>query len=77
MSQTISLSKPVFEELIHRIRRLESVVFGGEKKQFPDEYVKLSPRAKKRYQRMEEDFKKGKNFYVAENVNKLIEELNS
>lgn len=60
--------------MLDRIGRLESAVF-GKKEQFPAEYVKLSPRAKKRYKKMEEDFKKGKNFYVAESMEDLLKEL--
>lgn len=67
MTQIISLPQPVFEELVSRIRRLESVVFGKKKEQFPAEYVRLSPRAKKRYQKMDKDIIKGKNIYSFDN----------
>lgn len=67
MTQIISLPQPVFEELVGRIRRLESAVFGKKKEQFPAEYVKLSLCAKKRYQKIDEDIKKGKNIYSFNN----------
>ncbi len=74
MSQTITLPKTAFENLLDRIGRLESAVF-GKKEQFPAEYVKLTPRAKKRYKKMEEDFKKGRNFYVAESTEEFFKQL--
>lgn len=63
MNQTITIPKTVFQNLIERINKLESAVFGKKKEQFPDEYVVLSERAKKRYKKMDEDFKKGRNVY--------------
>jgi hypothetical protein len=63
MSQTITLPKSVFEELIERLNRLEAAVF-GKKEKIKEEYVKLSPKAKRRYKKMEEDIKKGKNIYT-------------
>ena len=77
MSQTITIPKTIFAELINRLNRLEAAVFGKKKGQFPVEYVVLSERAKKRYKRMGEDFKKGRNFYVADNVEGLLKELKS
>lgn len=38
--------------------------------------VRLSPAAAKRYDKMDEDFRKGKNIFVAENVDDLMEQLN-
>ncbi len=67
MVQTITLPKTVIENLLNRINRLESAVFGEKKGQFPSEYVKLSPKAKSRYKKMEEDFKKGRNVYRFDN----------
>jgi len=63
MSQTITIPKSVFEDLIERLNRLEAVVF-GKKQEIKEEYVKLSPAAKKRYKKMEEDIKKGRNIYT-------------
>lgn len=39
------------------------------------EPIKLSPEAKKRYKRMEEDFEKGKNIRTAHGVNELMHQL--
>ena len=77
MSQTVSIPKTVFENLVERINKLEAVVFGKKKEKFPDEYVVLSKRAEKRYKKMDEAFKKGRNFYVADDVNTLLKELKS
>lgn len=41
------------------------------------EFIKLSPAAKKRYARMTEDFKKGRNIYHAKDVDDLLRQLNS
>lgn len=38
--------------------------------------VRLSPAAAKRYDKMDEDYKKGENIFVAENVNDLMDQLN-
>lgn len=46
----------------------------GIKEQFPP--VQLSARAIKRYDRMTEDYEKGKNIFVAENVQDLMDQLN-
>ena len=43
----------------------------------PAEYIKLSPAAKKRYAKMTEDFKKGRNIYQAKDVDDLLRQLNS
>ncbi len=64
MNQTISLPKSVFEEFVTRLNRLETIVFGKSQSQKTDEYVKLSPAAKRRYKKMDEDFKNGKNIYT-------------
>jgi hypothetical protein len=74
MSQTITLPKSVFEELIERITRLEAAVF-GKKEKIKEEYVKLSPAAKKRYKKMEEDIKKGKNIYIATSTEDFFKQL--
>jgi len=42
--------------------------------QFPP--VQLSKKAIKRYNKMDEDYKKGKNIYVAESVDDLMDQLN-
>lgn len=42
--------------------------------QFPP--VQLSPKAIKRYDKMTEDFKKGRNIFIAENVDDLMDQLN-
>ncbi len=64
MNQTISLPKSVFEELVTRLNRLETIVFGKKQSQGTDEYIKLSPAAKRRYKKMDEDIKNGKNIYT-------------
>ena len=64
MNQTISLPKSVFEELVTRLNRLETIVFGKKQSQVADEYIKLSPAAKRRYQKIDEDIKNGKNIYT-------------
>lgn len=40
-----------------------------------EKVVRLSPEAEARYTKMEEDFKKGKNFYTANSVDELMEDL--
>lgn len=67
MNQIISLPKTIFEQLIERINRLEKAVF-GKKKQRKAEYVSLSIKAKKRYKKIEEDLKIGKNIYSFDNA---------
>ena len=42
---------------------------------FEEEAVQLSPRAIKRYSKISEDFKKGKNVHTAKNVDDLIKQL--
>jgi hypothetical protein len=74
MSQTITLPKSVFEELIERLNRLEAAVF-GKKEKIKEEYVKLSPKAKRRYKKMEEDIKKGKNIYIAISTEDFFKQL--
>lgn len=64
MNQTISLPKSVFEELVTRLNRLEAIVFGKKHSQVTDEDIKLSSAAKKRYKKMDEDIKNGKNIYA-------------
>lgn len=64
MNQTISLPKSAFEELVIRLNRLETIVFGKKQSQVTDEYIKLSPAAKRRYKKMDEDIKNGKNIYA-------------
>lgn len=75
MNQSITLPKTVFEELVGRIKRLESVVFAKNQKQFPDEKVILSQRAKRRYKKMDEDFKKGRNITVAYSTKEFFKQL--
>lgn len=43
---------------------------------FEEEVIQLSPRAIKRYNKISEDFKKGKNVYTASSVNELMKHLN-
>lgn len=43
----------------------------------PAEYIKLSPTAKKRYVKMAEDFRLGRNVYQAKDVDNLLRQLNS
>ena len=42
---------------------------------FEEEAIKLSPKAIKRYKRMSEDFKKGRNIYTAKSVDDLMNQL--
>jgi len=74
MSQTITISKSVFEELIERINPLEAVVF-GKKEKVKEEYVKLLPTVKRRYKKMEEDIKKGRNIYIAKSTEEFFKQL--
>lgn len=74
MSQTITIPKSVFKELIERLTCLEAVVF-GKKQEIKEEYVKLSPAAKKRYKKMEEDIKKGRNIYIAKSTEDFFKQL--
>lgn len=64
MNQTISLPKSVLEELVTRLNRLETIIFGKQQSQTADEFIKLSPAAKKRYKNIDEDIKNGKNIYA-------------
>ncbi len=64
MNQTISLPASALEELLNRIGRLESIVFGKKTIDKFEEKIVLSERAKKRYKKMDEDLKQGKNIYV-------------
>ena len=64
MNQTISLPASVLEELLNRIGRLESIVFGKKTMDKFEEKIVLSERAKKRYKKMDEDLKQGKNIYA-------------
>ncbi len=43
----------------------------------PSEYIKLSPKAKKRYAKMTEDFRKGKNIKSFDSMEDLIKDLHS
>ena len=63
MSQTISLPKTVFENLVERLNRLEAAVF-SKKATTIDEKIALTPTAKRRYKKMEKDIKQGKNIYA-------------
>lgn len=40
-----------------------------------EEAIILSPKAEKRYAKIDEDFKKGKNIYRAKNINHLMKRL--
>ncbi|KKQ25970.1 MAG: hypothetical protein US40_C0004G0005 [Candidatus Roizmanbacteria bacterium GW2011_GWC2_37_13] len=64
MNRIISLPKSVFEELVTRLNRLETIVFGKSQSKTTEEYIKLSPAAKKRYKKIDEDIKNGKNIYA-------------
>ncbi len=57
---------------LHKLARREIKVQLQE--QFPP--VQLSKKAIKRYNKMDEDFEKGKNIYVAESVDDLMDQLN-
>lgn len=43
----------------------------------PPEYIKLSPAAKKRYKKMEEDIKHGRNVYYAKDADDFLKQLRS
>ena len=64
MNQTISLPKSVFEELVTRLNRLETIVFGKNKVKGRMNTSNSSPAAKRRYKKMDEDIKNGKNIYT-------------
>ncbi len=59
--------------------RVVAVKFATQKLDFSlkeaEPVIKLSKRAEKRYAKMEEDFKKGKNFHTFNNVNDLMKYL--
>lgn len=42
-----------------------------------EEVVQLSPKAEKRYLKMEEDFRRGRNIYTAKSVEDLMKQLNA
>ena len=75
MNQTISLPKSVFEELVTRINRLEVIVLGKKQSKTADEYIKLSSTAKRRYKKMDEDIKNGKNIYAFNDENSALKFL--
>ncbi|MBI5123328.1 hypothetical protein HZA75_05725 [Candidatus Roizmanbacteria bacterium] len=75
MNQTISLPESVFEELVTRLNRLETIVFGKKQSQTADEYIKLSPAAKRRYKKIDEDIKNGKNIYAFNDENSALKFL--
>ena len=41
------------------------------------ERVNLSPHVKKRYAKMEQDFKSGRNIYIAKSIDEMIRQLES
>lgn len=43
----------------------------------PSEYIRLSPKAKKRYAKMTDDFRTGKNIKSFDNVKDLIKDLHA
>lgn len=57
---------------LHKLAREEVQVKIQE--QFPP--VQLSPKAIKRYDKMTEDYKKGKNIFVAKDIEDLMDQLN-
>ena len=75
MNQTIAVPKSVFQNLVERINKLESVVLGKKKGRFPAEYVVVSEKAKKRYKKMDEDFKKGRNFKSFNSTEEFFRDL--
>jgi len=73
MNQTISLPASALEELLNRIGKLESIVFGKKKTMGKfEEKIVLSERAKKRYKKMDEDLKQGKNIYAHKDSDKAL-----
>lgn len=72
MNQTISLPASALEELLNRIGRLESVVFGKKIMDKFEEKIVVSERAKKRYKKMDEDLKQGKNIYAYKNSDEAL-----
>jgi len=75
MNQTISLPTSVFEEIVTRLNRLETIVFGKKQSQVTDENIKLSSAAKRRYKKMDEDIKNGKNIYTFNNKDSALKFL--
>ena len=81
---TISLPKAIAEKVDNEtrekgfatrsefIRSLIRRYFGGEEK-----VIRLSEKAEKRYAKMDEDFRTGKNVYHAKDVDDLIRQLES
>lgn len=72
MNQTISLPASALEELLNRIGRLESIVFGKKTMDKFEEKIVLSERAKKRYKKINEDLKQGKNIYAHKDSNEAL-----
>lgn len=56
------------------LRKLASKEIQVRFEQFPP--TRLSPAAAKRYDKMDEDYRKGKNIFVAENIDDLTDQLN-
>ena len=73
MNQTISLPKSAFEELVTRLNRLETIVFGKKQGQVTNEDIKLSSAAKKRYKKMDEEIKNEDEAEIDEEVFELME----
>lgn len=71
--------KQGFPSLVDSVRTFVTQLAKRELKvsEEPSEYVKLSPRAKKRYKKMEQDFKFGRNIYTAKSIDEMIRQLDS
>ncbi len=58
--------------LLHKLARREIAVAVQE-----EEVVKLSKKAQARYEKMNQDFRTGKNVYMANNMDDLLRQLHS
>jgi len=75
MSNAITLPRSVLNDLITRISKLEIAVFGKKGQVLSTEKIILKGRVKDHYKHMDEDFKKGKNFYSFDDPDQALDFL--
>lgn len=75
MARTVTIPRTLLDELLIRISRLEKAVFKKAHVVQKEPTVQLSARAEKRYAKMEDDFRQGKNISTAYSVDELLKQL--
>ena len=73
MTQTLALEKTLIEEILARLENIENLL----NELLQGEIVTLSPTAKKRFKKIEEDIKKGANLYEAKSFTEFKKLLDS